>query len=169
MPVYFSSDHHFGHAASRSFYRRPFSSVDAMDREMIARWNAVVGFSDEIWHLGDFAVRQSPQRVRCLLNVLHGRKHLVVGNNDDGAVTGCPGWTSVQTYAEITVDGAKLVLCHYPFRTWRDMAKGAVNLHGHSHGRLKPLRHQFDVGVDARDFRPVQIEQILSSTKATGT
>ncbi len=168
MSIYFSSDHHFGHAAARSFYRRPFSSVDEMDREMIERWNDVVALSGEVWHLGDFAVRQSPERVASLLNVLHGRKHLVMGNNDDGAVTGCPGWASVQTYAEITVDGTRLVLCHYPFRTWRDMAKGAVNLHGHSHGRLKPLRNQFDVGVDVRDFRPVRLEQIMVGARATG-
>ena len=167
MSIYFSSDHHFGHAAARAFYRRPFSSVDEMDREMIERWNAAVALSDEIWHLGDFAVRQSPERVACLLSMLHGRKHLITGNNDDRAVTGCPGWASIQTYAEIIVNTTRLVLCHYPFRTWRDMAKGAVNLHGHSHGRLKPLRHQFDVGVDARDFGPVLLEQLLSGGTAS--
>jgi hypothetical protein len=32
MPVYFTSDHHFGHAAARSFYRRPFASIDEMHR-----------------------------------------------------------------------------------------------------------------------------------------
>jgi calcineurin-like phosphoesterase family protein len=41
MPVYFSRDHHFGHAGARS-YRRPFESVAEMDREMIDRWNSVV-------------------------------------------------------------------------------------------------------------------------------
>jgi calcineurin-like phosphoesterase family protein len=165
MSVYFTSDHHFGHAAARSFYRRPFSSVDEMDREMIERWNLVVGLSDEVWYLGDFAVRQSAERMEHLLSVLHGRKHLITGNNDDRTVTGCPGWASVQTYAEITVDSTKVVLCHYPFRTWRDMAKGAVNLHGHSHGKLKPLRYQFDVGVDVWDFRPTRLERMLSGTK----
>lgn len=166
MSVYFSSDHHFGHAGARSFYRRPFSSVDEMDRAMIARWNSVVEPGDEVWHLGDFAVRQSPERVGSLLDVLHGRKHLIVGNNDNRSVIGCPGWQSVQTYAEITVNATKLVLCHYPFRTWREMAKGSVNLHGHSHGRLKPLRRQFDVGVDVWAFRPVRLEQILSGVEA---
>jgi calcineurin-like phosphoesterase family protein len=166
VSVYFSSDHHFGHAAARGFYRRPFSSVDEMDREMIQHWNAVVEFDDEVWHLGDFAVRQTPERVASLLTALHGRKHLVVGNNDDAGVTGCVGWESVQPYAEVTVDGTKLVLCHYPFRTWRNMGKGWVNLHGHSHGRLKPLPRQFDVGVDAWDFRPVRLEQMPGSIRA---
>jgi len=55
------------------------------------------------------------------------------------------------------------VLCHYPFRRWKGMDRGSVNLHGHSHGRLKPLPRQFDVGVDVRDFRPVTLAELLPS------
>ena len=167
MTVYFTSDNHFGHAAARSFYCRPFSSIAEMDQVMIDRWNSVIQPWDEVWHLGDFAVRQSAQRVASLLRVLHGQKHLIVGNNDDAAVTGRTGWESVQSYAEVTADRLQLVLCHYPFRTWRNMDKGWINLHGHSHGRLKPLLRQFDVGVDVWDFRPVRLEQMFSSAKAT--
>jgi calcineurin-like phosphoesterase family protein len=58
---------------------------------MIDRWNAVVGTRDEHWHLGDFPVRQRPERVATLLRLLHGQKHLVAGNNDDGTVTDCDG------------------------------------------------------------------------------
>jgi calcineurin-like phosphoesterase family protein len=134
---------------------------------MIDRWNSVVKPEDEIWHLGDFAVRQSAERVDSLLDMLYGSKHLVAGNNDDAAVTGCNGWQSLQQYAELVIDDIRLVLCHYPFRIWRDMGKGAINLHGHSHGRLKPLTRQYDVGVDAWDFRPVPLEQVLASTKST--
>src|SRR5690348_715891 len=49
-------------------------------------------------------------------------------SHDDGVVTGCTGWQSVQQYAELTVDGKKLVLCHYPFRTWRDIGRGSIRL-----------------------------------------
>jgi calcineurin-like phosphoesterase family protein len=163
VAIYFSADHHFGDARARTFYRRPFASVVEMDRAMIDRWNTTVQPEDEVWHLGDFAVRQKADRVETLLKVLNGRKHLLVGNNDDAAVTGAAGWKSVQAYAELVVDGVKLVLCHYPFRTWRDMNRGAMNLHGHSHGKLKPLSRQFDVGVDVRDFRPVKLADILGA------
>jgi calcineurin-like phosphoesterase family protein len=37
-----------------------------------------------------------------------------------------------------------------------------VNLHGHSHGRLKPMTRQFDVGVDAREFQPVLLDELLA-------
>ena len=101
-----------------------------------------------------------------LVEALQGRKHLITGNNDDAAVIGCDGWESIQPYAEMTVDGVHLVLCHYPFRTWRNMGKGWVNLHGHSHGRLKPRPRQFDVGVEVWNFRPVQLAELLGSMKA---
>jgi calcineurin-like phosphoesterase family protein len=168
--IWFTSDHHFGHAGARSLYRRPFASVAEMDRQMVERWNAVVQPDDEVWHLGDFAVRQSADRVDALLGALLGRKHLVVGNNDDVAVTRSAGWHSVQHYAELIVEGRRLVLCHYPFRTWRDAGRGSVNLHGHSHGRLKPMPRQFDVSVDARDFRPVQLAELRprSRTRSPG-
>jgi calcineurin-like phosphoesterase family protein len=95
-----------------------------------------------------------------LLEQLNGRKHLVTGNNDPPAIFALPDWSSVQTYAEVTVEGRRLVLCHYAFRTWNGMAKGVLNLHGHSHGRLKPLPRQTDVGVDAWDFRPIAVSRL---------
>jgi calcineurin-like phosphoesterase family protein len=165
MTVYFTSDHHFGHSGARTLFRRPFASVAEMDRRMIDRWNSVVEPEDEVWHLGDFAVRQPPERVASLLMTLHGRKHLITGNNDNAEVTGRAGWNSVQAYAEVTVDGRSLVLCHYPFRTWCAMARGAINLHGHSHGKLRPLPRQFDVGVDVWDFQPVTLAQLVGNAK----
>ena len=61
---------------------------------------------------------------------------------------------------ELEIDGTLLVLCHYAFRTWRGIAKGALNLHGHSHGRLRPQTRQYDLGVDVRDFRPVTLAEL---------
>jgi calcineurin-like phosphoesterase family protein len=152
--VYFTADTHFGHGGALGLYRRPFDGVPAMDAAMIAAWQATVGPEDEVWHLGDFAVGRRADAAG-ILAALPGRKHLITGNNDSPAVTALQGWSSVQAYAELTIDGTLLVLCHYAFRTWRDMGRGAWNLHGHSHGRLRPLPRQADVGVDAWAFRPV--------------
>lgn len=125
---------------------------------MLAAWNQAVAPDDELYHLGDFAVRHpDPSR---LLDQLHGRKHLLTGNNDPPAIIGLAGWSSVQPYLELVVDGVALVLCHYALRTWNSMSRDALNLHGHSHGRLKPLLRQYDVGVDAGGFRPVSLVQL---------
>jgi calcineurin-like phosphoesterase family protein len=96
---------------------------------------------------------------------LTGRKHLIIGNTDGAPTTSLSGWTSVQHYAELELEGAFLVLCHYPLRSWNRMARGALQLHGHSHGRLKPLPRQIDVGVDVWEFRPVTLTEIRAATK----
>ena len=168
MAVFFTSDTHFGHAGALSLYRRPFASVAAMNEALVLRWNEAVGAGDEVWHLGDFSLRQRPDVVAATLERLNGEKHLVAGNNDPPATTALRGWRSVQRYAEIAVDGQALVLCHFPFRSWARMGKGALNLHGHSHGRLKPLPRQFDVGVDVWGFRPVRLAELLGSRRRIG-
>jgi calcineurin-like phosphoesterase family protein len=165
MAVFFTSDTHFGHGGALGLYRRPFASVAAMNEAMVERWNETVGPEDTVWHLGDFAIRQRPTVVADLFTRLNGRKHLVAGNNDPPATRDLEGWESVQSYIEIEADSISLVLCHYPFRSWRGMGKGWVNLHGHSHGRLKPLPRQFDVGVDIWGFRPVNLSEILRSRR----
>jgi len=121
----------------------------------------VVG-DDDVWHLGDF---MSAPGGDCdeLLGRLHGRKHLIIGNNDPETTTSANRWTSVQHYRELAVDGLHLILCHYAFRTWNEMGKKSINLHGHSHGKLKPFPRQFDVGVDAQGLRPVTLAHIIST------
>jgi len=165
MAIFFTSDTHFGHGGALGLYRRPFASVAAMNEGLVARWNETVGPDDVVWHLGDFAIRQRPAVMSALLARLQGLKHLVAGNNDPPATREIEGWQSVQPYLEIEVDGVSLVLCHYPFRSWRGMGKGWLNLHGHSHGRMKPQPRQFDVGVDVWGFRPVTLSEILQSRR----
>lgn len=165
MATFFTADTHFGHGGARGLYRRPFASTAEMDAALEAGWNAVVGPEDEVWHLGDFAIGPRPAAQAALLARLHGRKHLILGNNDSAATAALPGWSSTAHYAEVVVDGHPLVLCHYAFRSWRNMARGWLNLHGHSHGRLAPMPRQFDVGVDPRGFRPVTLATLLAAPR----
>jgi len=157
MAVFFTADTHFGHAGARGLYRRPFATVAEMNTAMVTRWNETVQPDDQVWHLGDFAIGTGAEAAAELLRRLHGCKHLVRGNNDPPDMCSLTEWKTVQDYAEITVDDTRLVLCHYAFRTWNGMAKGVLNLHGHSHGRLKPMPRQYDVGVDVWDFRPIRL------------
>ena len=160
--IYFTSDTHFADPRILRIDRRPFPDMAEHDVALIRNWNAIVGQEDDIWHLGDFML---PRGGNCdqLLSMLNGRKHLVIGNNDPASTTAATGWTSVQHYAEIVLDEHVLILCHYPFRTWNKMGRKSINLHGHSHGKLKPLPRQYDVGVDARSLRPVTLSQLLAS------
>jgi calcineurin-like phosphoesterase family protein len=168
VTLFFTSDHHFGHGAARGLFKRPFATTAEMDAAMAARWNEVVRPDDEVWHLGDFAVRQSAMRMGELLDTLAGTKHLIAGNNDGPATMELTQWASVQHYAELAADGIWLILCHYPLRSWNRIGRGALNLHGHSHGRLAPLPRQVDVGVDCWDFRPITLAQIRAHLQSRG-
>ena len=165
MAVYFTSDTHFGDPRILRLDRRPFPDLAAHDTALIANWNARVAPDDTVWHLGDFALGPSAARVRAILASLRGVKHLIVGNNDGPDTLSAPDWASVGHYAEITVENRALVLCHYAFRTWNGISRGALNLHGHSHGQLRPNPKQYDVGVDAQGYVPVALSAILTSRR----
>ncbi|GJD60806.1 metallophosphoesterase family protein [Methylobacterium frigidaeris] len=169
MTTYFTSDTHFGDPRVLRIDRRPFPDLATHDAALVENWNAVVEPDDTVWHLGDFALGPPPERVQALLSALNGHKHLIVGNNDSPATLAARGWLSIAHYAEIDVDGHHLVLCHYAFRTWNRMGRGVLNLHGHSHGKLKPATRQYDVGVDAWDFHPVTLETIRATPRRRTT
>ena len=168
MTLFFTGDTHFRDPRVLRIDRRPFPNMAEHDAALIANWNAAVGEDDDVWHLGDFA-KGSTAEVEALLARLNGRKHLIVGNNDPSATLEAKGWASVQHYAELTLDGHLLILCHYPFRTWNQMGRKSIDIHGHSHGRLTPVPRQYDVGVDAQGLRPVTLETVLASRKRGAT
>jgi calcineurin-like phosphoesterase family protein len=155
--VWFTADTHFGQGGAIGMFRRPFKSVAEMDQALVARWNDQVRPDDHVWHLGDFAIKASPDRVAHLLGSLNGCKHLIIGNNDGPSTMEAVAWESVSHYADLVVDGTRMILCHYPFRTWDGMSAGAYNLHGHCHGRLSRIARQIDVGVDLWDYRPISV------------
>ncbi|AIQ93723.1 metallophosphoesterase [Methylobacterium sp. XJLW] len=168
MTIFFTGDTHFGDPRALRFDHRPYPDLEAHDAGLVAAWNAAVSPGDTVWHLGDFALGPSGDRIREILAGLNGEKHLIVGNNDGPDTLGAPGWTSVRHYAEIEVEGRMVVLCHYAFRTWNGMSRGALNLHGHSHGKLKPMPKQYDVGVDPMGAAPVPLSAILASRRRRG-
>jgi calcineurin-like phosphoesterase family protein len=166
MTVWFTSDTHFSDPRVLRIDRRPYPDLAAHDAALVANWNAVVAPEDTVWHLGDVALRPTPARIAEILGALNGTKHLIAGNNDGPETLDAPGWASVGAYAEIVVDERPLVLCHYAFRTWNGMGRGALDLHGHSHAKLTPIPKQYDVGVDAQGFTPVDLPMILASRRA---
>lgn len=147
--VWFTSDLHFGHRAMIKHCRRPFADIDEMDRVLIQNWNDRVQPRDHIFVLGDFSFRPNAETL-AILAKLKGVKYLLLGNHDrrlsSAALSMFDG--GVEDYHEIKVDDQDIVLCHFAFRSWNKMHYGSWNLHGHSHGNLKPQGKQLDVGVD---------------------
>lgn len=158
--VFFTADSHFGHSGVIRLSGRPFRSVNEMDDRLIAEWNAVVGEKDRVYHLGDFCFKGSKLASQ-VLDRLNGEIVLIRGNHDTENTAKLDRWASVHDLLEIIVAKKRLVLCHYPLLEWPGAFRGAVHLHGHTHGAVPPHRQRADVGVDVWDFQPVTLDHIL--------
>ena len=169
---FYISDTHFGHGLMLlpEACGRPFRDTGEMDEAMIARWNAVVGAGDIVYHLGDFAMGLGDEaRVRGIFHRLRGRKILVLGNHDfkrpgivHPTLAGLE-WAAPPIPAmETTDDGHRVYLSHYAHRTWPGAQKGAFHFYGHCHGELPAMGRSRDVGVDCRDvaFRPRTFKEL---------
>ncbi len=157
--TFFTADHHFGHEGVIRMCGRPFTDAREMDEALVHAWNARVRPGDTVWFLGDFAMGSSPDRCRELFARLNGTKHLVRGNHDRQRVLDLP-WASQHDLVQTTVDGVRLVLCHYAMRSWPGVWRGSIHLYGHTHATLPPTTQSCDVGVDAWAYRPVTLAEI---------
>lgn len=151
----FTADTHFGDPGILQ-YRRQFKTVEAMDRELIRRWNEVVGPRDVVHHVGDFASVPHHRYLRHL----NGEKHITPGNHDGFYDIISSQWKSMTPLRTIRVGDRLVTLCHYAMRTWPDSNRGGLHFYGHSHGGLRGDSRCCDVGVDCWDLRPVGMDEI---------
>ncbi|MEH2499558.1 calcineurin-like phosphoesterase family protein [Bradyrhizobium sp. AZCC 1678] len=161
MATFLIADPHYFHAGIIKLCQRPFADVREMNSVLKMSWNSVVKNDDDVMVLGDFAHRAGDaNELRALFDSLQGRKHLVIGNHDDDQTLKLPWASPPRDVAYLSIDSQRVVLCHYAWRTWPGIRKGALMLYGHNHGRLPGNRQSADIGVDVLGFAPVRLNQI---------
>lgn len=160
--TFFTADTHFFHEGIIRMCRRPFGSVAEMNRCLVEIWNARVGPEDTVWHLGDFALGATPAEAASIFQALNGKLRLVKGNHDGPDTLALPWAGPVEQLVEMAVDGARVVLCHYPLRAWRGSFGRTIQLYGHTHDLLPPSTLSCDVGVDSWAYAPVTVAEIRS-------
>lgn len=174
--LWFTSDHHFGHANCIKYCNRPFSSIEEMDQALIDRWNEIVGPKDTVWHLGDFTLgtwgiadkylKQLQGNIQILGSLFHHDRRWIPNPGD--RLKTKTGWLYVRQCVEAIEydlagygpENCAIILCHYPFAVWDRKHYGSWHLHGHSHGKYKGEGKILDVGVDCHNFYPVSLEQV---------
>lgn len=167
--IFFTSDFHYNHMNILKFTKRgdKWSNIYEMNDALISRWNAVVGKKDFVYILGDFTW----DRCGWLLNVLNGKKYMIEGNHDSEAkkyIKCFSGWSQIK---EIKLCGRKIVLCHFPLRSWNGCNSGSALFFGHCHGRMNTFNLSFDVGVDVpqNNYAPICIDEMLRRIKLRET
>lgn len=168
--IYFTSDLHLGHGNIIKYCNRPFKNAEEMDESIIARWNGRVEKDDTVYILGDFTKAESADVINAYLCRLKGRKILIAGNHDDFIKQNAPllKFDGVYDYKELKTGGVYAVLFHYPILSWNRMQSGAVCLHGHVHGKTADclgIENLYDVGVDAHDFLPVTLMEVITNAE----
>ena len=80
----------------------------------------------------------------------------------------CLSLFSHKDYYELEYESNFFVLFHYPLEEWNKFYRGAYQLHGHQHNNslynyenLQKGLRRYDVGVDANNFKPVSIDEII--------
>ncbi len=170
MSVYFCADSHHGHGGKDGkggiirMANRPFANVEEMDETLIANWNARIRTDSVVYYGGDFAHRCSAEQLQRIWRRLTKPKmiHLVRGNHDGLETLALP-WTSVsETLVQVSFSNRRFVLFHYAMRTWPGLHRGAIHLFGHSHNKLPSYANALDIGVDAWNYAPVSVEEIIA-------
>ncbi len=169
--IFFTSDTHYGHKKVLEYSKRPFPDVESMERELVARWNSVVGHDDVVYHLGDFAF-QRPRTFPALIGRLNGCEiHIVPGNHDNKDVrkklAKCDRVIMEPMYVRLKVPSHRIILCHFPIESWDQMKHGSIHIHGHSHGGSRQVPNRFDAGVDCNDFTPRSLDYFLARAVAS--
>lgn len=178
----FYSDPHFGHYTDKerniiTFCDRPFNTIPEMNWELICRYNEVIGEDDTVIWLGDcfFLPMDVSQSI---MKKLNGEKLLIWGGHDHSFRKMLRmGFTTVAYEMTMFLGGRTCRLSHFPYAdTSHKLSgepderfverrpkklKGEVLIHGHTHLKKKRKDNMIHVGVDAWNFYPALIEDVI--------
>ena len=160
--IFFSADFHFLHPKIVGICSRP-TTIEYHDEWLLDRINSVVGKKDTLYILGDVSMGNRIKTEK-ILDKMRGKKILILGNHDNSIrnSTRFEYVTQIHdfTFTSPSYNNIHIVLCHYPFNSWNRKVHGSAHLYGHVHGRLKGVGLSFDIGVDANDYYPLNLEQV---------
>lgn len=180
--VHITSDTHFFHkniCAGESVWPditkcRQFKDRFQMTETIINNINKYVDEDSLLIHLGDWSFG-GKENINIALDAIQCKNIVLVrGNHDHNIEENDSRFLLCKDFLYLNVNGALLVLSHYPMFHWVDMEKGSIMLHGHCHGDESLLLRQIhenyrtmDVGVDIayklyNEYRPFELNEAVS-------
>lgn len=158
---------------------RPFSSVAEMNSRILDRWNSVVKPGDLVYHLGDVFIGDRDS-FKKLWPKFNGSKRLIVGNHDDIKFLSAGGFFQKVLLWRVWPE-YRMIFSHIPLHPSNteillkegnyvegDVGKAKTrlfNVHGHIHQNPSPDGPYFNVCVEALNYRPMHIEDLVLYAK----
>ena len=166
--VWVTSDLHLGHAPKMDgrggiiqHANRPFKTIEEHDEYLIRRWNETVSKGDTTYVLGDMCWKNHSHYIQAL----NGKIVLITGSHDKMSQLSAKDLTDIHIGMHCCmIEKQYFVMTHCAMLVWERSHYGSINLHGHSHGRLKEMDdiRRMDVGVDVSDdYAPFSLDFIL--------
>jgi calcineurin-like phosphoesterase family protein len=161
--IWFTSDLHLLHPKIIDICDRP-TTIEEHDKWLIDRINEKVGKKDTLYILGDVSMGNKIDTEK-LLDKIHGKKVLILGNHDNNIKTSTR-FTEITQIKDFNFNSPSypnihIVLCHYPLMSWNRKVFGSMSLYGHVHGRQENQGLSFDIGVDANNWYPLNLEEVF--------
>ena len=166
---WFSADYHLSHKNIIRYVDRKFNSVEEMDNLILSNLDSNLDPGDSFYYLGDLTFKEEVAK-KFFKEFKHVDIHYIIGNHDNKRVLKVAEKysKSIAYIKDIKIDGINITLCHYAMRVWNLSHFNAWQLFGHSHGTLKPIGKQYDVGVDSNDFKPISFDYLKKIMELTG-
>lgn len=149
-------DLHLGHDLAAKL--RGFASVEQHDEAIIEIMNNFIKRRDNVWILGDVAMKRDSLH---LIKQLHGiNKKLVLGNHDNFRATEYMQYFvnlyGIVRYKEMIFSHAPIHPNELVYRKWR------CNVHGHIHSPEKNLEKPMyvNVNIDNTGLLPTNLEDL---------
>ena len=143
-----------------------WKSVPDMSQGLIDNWNMVVDKDDFVIVLGDFCFNKSNIEKYC--QMLNGTKILVFGNHDHGDFTlyqSNDRFTLCRGMISRIIDDKRCIFTHIPVHPTElsdNSGRYDVNFHGHIHSKKIDNIRYVNVGVDANNFKPINLADTLA-------
>ena len=189
--VWLTSDWHYNHNPKWPvpiWKMRGYNSVNEMNVDIIKSINDNVGVNDILINAGDPTLNCSESEFESLLSqIICQTVYMMWGNHSSPSwgiyqrevnkLLNLPESNEcvqeiyplkyrntifVGNYLEISVDGFKSVVSHYPLSSWNGMSHNSLLLHGHIHSTKENYKldgKTIDVGFDYWK-RPVSFDEI---------
>lgn len=172
--ILYTADLHFGHANVIRFDHRPFLDVGEMDTTLIKLWNDRVQKDDEVYIVGDFCYR-SAKEPEWYLRQLKGKKHLIIGNHDGVILNNEKAlsyFETVDKMTEISDEGRRIILCHYPLAEWDAFYRGSYHIYGHIHNKkedtfqlMSMVKNAYNAGCMINNYSPVSFNELVRNNQ----
>lgn len=161
--IWFTADLHFLHPKIVQICDRP-TIIEEHDEWLLDRINNKVDKHDTLYIIGDVSMT-SKEKTEKILHKLNGNKVLILGNHDNNidksTLFGEIKQIKNFTFNSPSYPNIHIVLCHYPIASWERKVHGSWHLHGHTHNRFQNNGLSFDVGVDAQNYYPISLEEVV--------